>query len=398
MRVWDPRLAFSSALYIDVSFLQRSSYHKRHLFNGSRAVLTHERGCVAAHVARGAKTAWQGSTFTSPSMVSCTDLPNLRRGDIHLWWRYIPQEDEVLRQQLYDVCLRHILDEEEKRDMEASLQQVTLTAAAVERMIARGYLRSVLALYTNKSVNSSDYRDGVDAQDDSSERQIQPAELAFHRNKHGKPKLIHPPNSPIRFNLTHTKNVIGVGVSLLDDIGIDVEHSSRKTRKRRNLLRVAKRYFAPAEQALLEELDCEQEEQASVFIKLWTLKESYVKAVGRGIGAPPGLGAFSFDLRPGPVHEKGNGIIFSSSSEEPDTRSWDFMLLEPFERYIAAVSHERFVADTESQCDDDIVSSTSGDDLHTRPAVTTFVCDNSTDRTNLHVRVPATCVFGHSIL
>ena len=34
--------------------------------------------------------------------------------------------------------------------------------------------------------------------------------------------------------------------------------------------------------------------RAAYFLQLWTLKEAYVKALGRGISAPPGLRSFSF--------------------------------------------------------------------------------------------------------
>ena len=37
-------------------------------------------------------------------------------------------------------------------------------------------------------------------------------------------------------------------------------------------------------------------ERARGFVRLWTLKEAYVKAVGRGIGARPGLQGFSVSL------------------------------------------------------------------------------------------------------
>ena len=42
----------------------------------------------------------------------------------------------------------------------------------------------------------------------------------------------------------------------------------------------------------------EGSERARHFVRLWTLKEAYVKAVGRGIGARPGLRAFSVALEP----------------------------------------------------------------------------------------------------
>lgn len=40
----------------------------------------------------------------------------------------------------------------------------------------------------------------------------------------------------------------------------------------------------------------EGSERALQFVRLWTLKEAHVKAVGRGIGARPGLKAFSVSL------------------------------------------------------------------------------------------------------
>ncbi|GAQ92518.1 Holo-ACP synthase [Klebsormidium nitens] len=45
-------------------------------------------------------------------------------------------------------------------------------------------------------------------------------------------------------------------------------------------------------------MECPQARH-SRFVELWTLKESFVKAIGKGIAAAP-LSGFSFDLRPQP--------------------------------------------------------------------------------------------------
>lgn len=51
----------------------------------------------------------------------------------------------------------------------------------------------------------------------------------------------------------------------------------------------------------------DESERARHFVRLWTLKEAYVKAVGRGIGARPGLKAFSVSLD---GHGSGEGLLY----------------------------------------------------------------------------------------
>ena len=69
-------------------------------------------------------------------------------------------------------------------------------------------------------------------------------------------------------------------------IGVDVEY----THRRNDVLRIADRYFSARELEQLAALP--EDKRRERFFDLWTLKESYVKAVGRGIGL--GLGRFSF--------------------------------------------------------------------------------------------------------
>lgn len=114
----------------------------------------------------------------------------------------------------------------------------------------------------------------------------------------GKPCLLHHPQ--IQFNLSHSGNMAMAAFSCLSDqeyaagkdadlgqIGCDVE------RKQKARMDVAKRFFAPAEQRVLLSAETEAERDL-LFSRLWTLKESYIKADGRGMALP--LDSFVVEL------------------------------------------------------------------------------------------------------
>lgn len=116
-----------------------------------------------------------------------------------------------------------------------------------------------------------------------------PASLRFVENAHGRP-LLAPP-ATLRFNITHTEGWVGVLVSAEHELGCDVEALARAP----TLLRLAPTVFADAELAALRALpEAEQPERA---VRLWTLKESYIKA--RGMGLALSLKGFAFHLGPG---------------------------------------------------------------------------------------------------
>lgn len=88
--------------------------------------------------------------------------------------------------------------------------------------------------------------------------------------------------------------------------------------------------------------------RAKRFVQLWTLKEAYVKAVGQGISAAPGLRGFSILLQPdsgladraqqltaAPLADTAYRISFQTNAETGDT--WGFMLLSLTNEHTAAV-------------------------------------------------------------
>lgn len=91
-----------------------------------------------------------------------------------------------------------------------------------------------------------------------------------------------------------------------------------------------------------------KEGRAKRFVQLWTLKEAYVKAVGQGISAAPGLSGFSIVLQPdsgladrvqhltaAPIADTAYRISFQSDAENGNT--WGFMLLSLTSEHTAAV-------------------------------------------------------------
>jgi 4'-phosphopantetheinyl transferase len=119
--------------------------------------------------------------------------------------------------------------------------------------------------------------------------------LEFAAGEHGRPEISGPDSARgYRFNLSHTHGLVACGVSRGTDIGVDVEHCERRV----ELMGVAKHVFSETEVAGLAALSGGA--QRARFFDLWTLKEAYIKAIGKGLSAP--LRAITFDpTQPDPV-------------------------------------------------------------------------------------------------
>jgi 4'-phosphopantetheinyl transferase len=159
---------------------------------------------------------------------------------------------------------------------------------------------------------------------------ITPGQWTFVTNDFGRPEIgnQHPQAGKISFNISHTKQVILLGITCGRDLGVDVEN----LRDRVSLLDIAERYFAPAEVETLCALPAGQQQQR--FFEYWTLKESYIKA--RGMGLAIALDQFSFRF-PQDRH-----IELSIDPRQLDTAvRWRFWQLWLRDQYLAAVCAQR---------------------------------------------------------
>jgi 4'-phosphopantetheinyl transferase len=155
--------------------------------------------------------------------------------------------------------------------------------------------------------------------------QAAPAEWQFVSDGRGKPRIAHPAVSPaLHFNLANTPGLVVCAVSAAHrSIGVDVERTDRTV----DFMAVAHRCFSRAEASAVEALP--SAERARRFFEYWTLKESYVKALGVGLSLP--LDEFSFTN-----DDRGIRIRFDRRTAEDETR-WGFALMEGSPVHIIAV-------------------------------------------------------------
>ena len=106
-----------------------------------------------------------------------------------------------------------------------------------------------------------------------------PSEINIIHRENGKPYLEH--SKVIEFNITHTKGLAAIAFSIDSEIGIDVENLNREI----NLDQVAKKVFTKSEQSLIDSNN--QKDKKKMFYRLWTSKESYLKATGLGLRVDP---------------------------------------------------------------------------------------------------------------
>lgn len=108
---------------------------------------------------------------------------------------------------------------------------------------------------------------------------LRPDELSFTQNAYGKPSLLtRDPDGDVPFNLSHSGSWIALISGGRAPLGVDVEQIAPID------MHIAERFFSKEENGYLATLPAAARLEA--FYRLWTLKESYIKAVGTGLSMP----------------------------------------------------------------------------------------------------------------
>jgi 4'-phosphopantetheinyl transferase len=152
-----------------------------------------------------------------------------------------------------------------------------------------------------------------------------PAQLSFQYTEYGRPKLAV--DSPIDFNVSHSRGMLLFAFASKRRVGIDVE----RIRRDFSTLEIAERFFSESERKDLRNLPAEQRHEA--FFRCWTRKEAFIKALGEGLSHP--LDQFDVSLA------KSARPILQATRPDPDeVRNWLLWDIEVPEGYAATLAGE----------------------------------------------------------
>lgn len=106
--------------------------------------------------------------------------------------------------------------------------------------------------------------------------------LTLVYNEYGKQSFLH---YPLKFNISHSGEYLVCAFSK-KEIGVDIQRIKDID------LKIAKRFFAKNEYSYINSMP--ENEKVDAFFRLWVLKESFIKAVGKGMFIP--LNSFEIDF------------------------------------------------------------------------------------------------------
>ncbi|QQE72795.1 4'-phosphopantetheinyl transferase superfamily protein [Brevibacillus composti] len=189
---------------------------------------------------------------------------------------YAVKVPAVMPQHIYDALIEQVSDEKRQK-----ISRFRKQADACRTLLADVLARTVV----------------------SRTHQIAKEELDFQYDAYGKPSVKG--RAHIHFNASHSGDWVVLAISPAP-VGIDVEKITPQH------VGIAKRFFSPIEYEDFARQPVEN--RCAYFYDLWTLKEAYLKAVGKGLSIP--LDSFA-------IRKQGHDHFYLSAHAESPER-WYF--------------------------------------------------------------------------
>jgi 4'-phosphopantetheinyl transferase len=200
---------------------------------------------------------------------------HLKAGTIDLW-RVDLQMDRIAIGRLFET----LSDDEKER-----AKRFVFANDGERFVVGRGILRMILSTYLHRSPN----------------------DIEFSYGRFGKP-FLKDQKSGVRFNVSHSKEVGIIAITLGREIGVDVEFVDHSFQ----FSDIARSVFSATDVARLEALPGRS--RAGAFFSGWTRKEAVLKAIGDGLSSPDELHAAI------PVMSEENAVSFRASFQGCDKK------------------------------------------------------------------------------
>ncbi len=220
-------------------------------------------------------------------------LTEMNEETLYLWFAY---PEDLLTQATEEACFS-LLSEQER----ASSREFKFEHHRREYLTTRALVRTALSQYNP----------------------LTPEAWRFKLNSYGRPAT--DPQCGLMFNLSNCPGLVVCLIAKGIDVGVDAEPDERAEK----IEEVASRVFSPAELAQLELL--RGRERLDRALSLWTLKEAYAKARGKGLSLSLDKLSFLFGAVEG-IRLKLDPCL------EDNAEHWRFCLLEHAGHRIAIVA------------------------------------------------------------
>ncbi|MCC0176968.1 4'-phosphopantetheinyl transferase superfamily protein [Waterburya agarophytonicola K14] len=222
--------------------------------------------------------------------------PSLQDNLVHIWRTNLDLSEQLVTE--LATCL--------SKDEIARASKFRFLADKRRFIVARSILRHLLGDYLG----------------------ISPENLVFNYGDRGKPQLKKCSMAhPLQFNISHSHEYVLYGFTTNHLIGVDIEY----LRKMPDALKIARRFFSPREFQLIASL--KDEHQEKVFLKLWTAKEAYLKAVGVGLSGS--LASVDLDL-----DREEDFRLLAIKGNTIAVQDWSIYSCIPSNDYVGAVAIE----------------------------------------------------------
>ncbi len=174
-------------------------------------------------------------------------LDKIKDNELHVWMYSL---ESLGKNSSIDYYLPFLSPDERKRAAAFKFKKYKSS-----NIFSRGLLREKLGEYTG----------------------IKPDEIEFSYSPAGKPELANKNCADIKFNVSHSEDLIAIAFSSGNEVGIDVEH----VRHLNDLEGMINYNFSDFEQDSIEGYI--GGERNDVFFRFWAHKEAYIKATGDGV-------------------------------------------------------------------------------------------------------------------